>query len=188
MVPSTPQTEPASIIAGDTVSWQRSLAEYPAIDWAVSYAFRLERGAGITLNVPTVGVDVLFTATIPAASSSLMKSGRWRWICHATQGTVRQTIAQGSLEVRPNLAAQDFSGDLRSPAKRAYDNALAAWESVKLGQTVMLNGRTYTQHDLDKLRRYLDACAADYQREVQAEQFARTGINPRRIGVRFRRV
>jgi hypothetical protein len=181
-------TEPTRLVAGDTASWTRSFPDYPATaGWALTYAVRLQLGSG-SLNVTASTVGDSFAATITAAQSALMKSGLWTWAAYVTLTTQRYQVGTGTLTVSPNIAAITFDTDLRSSAKRAYDNALAAWEGVKLGQTVILNGRTYTQHNLKDLILFVDRCKADYANEIQAEQFATTGINPRKIGVRLIRV
>jgi hypothetical protein len=181
-------TEPIRVVAGDTASWTRSFSDYPAsASWALTYAFRLQLGSG-KLSITATVVGDGFAATIAAADSALMKPGLWSWAAYVTKTTERYHVGSGTLTVTPNLAAIDYDTDLRTPVKRAYDNAMAAWEGVKLGQTVILNGRTYTQHNLKDLILYVDRCKADYASELAKEQFAATGMNPRHIGVRLTRV
>jgi len=188
MAPPLATKEPALLTAGDTASWSKSLDDYPAGDgWALSYAFRYQNGSGV-LDVAGVASGADFLLTIPAASSSLMKPGLWNWAAYATLSGTRYQVETGILNITPNLAVLDSAADLRSPAKRAYDNALAAWEGVTLGQTVTLNGRTYTQHNLSDLMKYVDRCKTDYHAEVQALEFAKSGMNPRHIQVRLTRV
>jgi hypothetical protein len=183
-----PSTEPSVINAGDTISWTKSLPDYlPSDGWSLSYAFRFQHGAG-GLDLIGIQSGAVFSSTIPAASSNAMQRGLWNWAAYVTLGADRHQVAAGILTVKPNLATINDTTDLRTSAKKAYDNALAAWEGVKLGQTVILNGRTYTQHNLKDLIVFVDRCKADYVAERQAEQMAQTGINPRHIGVRLTRV
>jgi len=185
---SIPSQEPISAVAGDTISWTKSLSDYPAsAGWALTYAFRLQQGAG-ALNITASTSGDNFSATITAAQSALMTAGIWIWSSYVTLAGERHHIGKGQLTLSPNLAAIDYSIDLRSDAKQALDNAMAAWKSVKLGQTVMLNGRTYTQHNLKDLILFVNQCKADYAQEVQKDKFETTGINTRRIGVRLTRV
>ena len=179
--------EPTVLIAGDTAQWTKSFSDYPATIWTLTYAFRLQQGSGkLDITATASGTD--YAATITAAQSALMTAGVWIWGAFVTFSGERHQVDAGTLTVSPNLAAIDYSIDLRSSAKKAYDNALKAWESVTLGQTVMLNGRTYTQHNLNALIAFVDRCKSDYAAEQQAEQLANTGINPRKIGVRLTRV
>lgn len=188
MAASTPSIEPDSFVSGDTVAWTKSFADYlPTDGWVLSYAFRYEDGSAL-LNVTgtTSGAD--FALTIPAASSNVMKAGRWIWNAYATLGSTRYTVGGGAVTVTPNLANVNYTNDLRSSAKKAYDHALAAWETFSVSKTVSLNGRLYTARDASDLILYVDRCRADYQRELDALKMAQTGINPRHIGVRFNRV
>jgi hypothetical protein len=180
--------EPTTAVCGDTIAWNKSLSDYPATaGWALTYAFRLQNGAGVqNVIASTVGAD--FSATITAAQSAVMTPGVWVWSAYVTKTTERYHVGHGTLTLSPNLAAIDYAIDLRSTAKKAYDNALALWESVRLGQTVILNGRTYTQQNMKDLILYVNQCKADYAAELIADQLAKTGINPRRIGVRLTRV
>lgn len=188
MSAAIPSTEPTSAVAGDTIAWTKSLADYPAsAGWTLSYAFRLQQGAGL-LNKTATPSGSDFSTTITAAESAVLTAGLWIWSSYVTKAAERYQVGRGSLTLSPNLAAIDYSIDFRSSAKKALDNALAMWEAVKLGQTVMLNGRTYTQHNLKDLIAFVNQCKADYAKEVQAEKFETTGINTRRIGVRLSRV
>jgi hypothetical protein len=188
MSASIPSTEPISAVAGDTISWTKSIPDYPASDgWTLSYSLRLQLGAG-ALNITATPSGDNFSATITAAQSAVLTAGLWIWSAYVTLGGERHHIGKGQLTLSPNLAAIDYSIDLRSSAKKALDNALAMWEAVKLGQTVMLNGRTYTQHNLKDLILFVNQCKADYAQEVQKEKFETTGVNTRRIGVRLTRV
>lgn len=188
MAASVPETEPTTLVAGDTWSWQKTLANYsPSDGWSLSYALRLENGAGL-INVTGASSSTGFTITIPAASTNTQKAGTWQWASYVTKGADRYSVGFGHLEVLPNLSAIDYTADLRSPARRAYDNALVAWEGVKLGQTVELNGRRYSQHNLEQLIKYVNQCKTDYAQELQAEQMAQTGINTKRIGIRLVRI
>lgn len=187
MAAPVPSAEPSSFVAGDTVVWTKSLSDYLPSDWTLSYSFRAEDG-GDLLNVTGAASGNDHSLTIPAASTNTLRPGTWLWHSYVTAGAVRCTVGNGTLSITPNFQNINYTTDLRSSAKKAYDNALAAWENVRLGQTVTLNGRTYTQHNLDSLIRYVDRCRSDYQNELQAQEFKKTGVDPRRIGVRFSRV
>jgi len=185
MAPQVPSVEPTVITAGDTVRWTKSLNDYSPDDgWVLSYAFRGEKGDG-KHDLTAGSLDGLFTITLLPSATSLMRPGLWIWNAFATLGTDRYKVGQGTLRVEPNLALTNFKTDLRTPAKRAYDNALEAWEKVKLGQTVSLNGRVYTQHNLDALMRFVDRCKSDYAAEQNAAE--NPNGDPRKVYVSFNR-
>jgi hypothetical protein len=186
MARQIPAVEPTVFSAGDTVSWNKSLTDYsPDEGWILSYAFRGEKGDG-RLDVTAANVDGTHAISITPAQTGLMRPGLWVWAAYATLGADRYKIAQGSVRVEPNLAVTNFATDLRSPAKIAYDNAMEAWQKVKLGQTVILNGRTYTQHNLKSLIEFVDRCKSDYALE-QAYADINVGGDPRHVFVRLKR-
>lgn len=188
MAAAIPSTEPTSFVSGDTIAWTKSLTDYPATDgWTLQYAFRLENGGGkLNVTATTSGSD--YAASITATDSGLMQPGEWIWAAYVSLSGARYQVDSGRVTVTPNLLAIDSSVDLRSSARKAYDNALEAWETFSKSKLVTLNGRTYTARDAADLILYVDRCKADYQSEVQASQFANTGIDPRKIKVRFSRV
>lgn len=179
-----PSVEPTSFPAGDTIQWTKSLNDYsPADGWVLTYAFRGEKGDGHH-DVTCTADGQQFAAVISATESNLMTPGTWHWAAFVTNvAGERHQIGRGTTEVTPNLAVTNFSTDLRTPAKRAYDNALECWEKVKLGQTVMLNGRQYTQHNISQLILYVDKCKNEYA----LEKAALDGENPRHILGSFNR-
>lgn len=165
--------------AGDSVRWNKSLTDYSPDDgWTLTYAFRGEKGDG-RLDVTATNDNGTHAIYITPAESNLMRPGLWVWAAYVTDGVDRYKIGQGTTRVEPNLAVTNFQTDLRTDAKKAYDNALDAWQKVSLGQTVSLNGRTYTQHNLDALTRWVDTCRTAYALE-QGEK-DHPGVNPRRI-------
>lgn len=183
-----PSTEPISAVSGDTWLWTRSLTDYKASDgWILSYAFRMQNGAGMVNATATTTNITDFSLTIQATTTATMVPGIWTWAAYVTLSGERHQVDAGTLTVTPNLATIDSSYDFRSPARLAFDNAMKAWQAVSLGQTVMLKGRTYTQQTMPDLILYMNRCKADYAAELQAEQLASTGINPRKIGVRLSR-
>ena len=159
-------------VAGDTWAWTKALADYPAsAGWSLSYAFRLQQGSGL-LDITASASGDNFAITVAASNTSALKSGIWLWASYVTLAGARYSVGTGTLTVKPNLALITFDTDLRSDAKQAYDNALVAWKKVSMGQTVMLNDRTYTQFTITELIKYVDRCKADYARELQGEAVA----------------
>lgn len=182
-----PALEPVAIIAGDTIPWTKSLSNYSAADgWALSYAFRLQNGSGkVDLTASASGSD--FAATLTATVTAQMTPGVWIWAAYVTKAAERYQVGNGIVTVTPNLAKIDYSIDFRSDAKKAYDNAQAAWITFGKAKQVTINGRTYMDRDAGDLIKYVDRCRTDYQSELDALKVAATGVNPRHIGVRFGR-
>jgi hypothetical protein len=185
MAPQVPSVEPSVFSAGDTVRWTKSLNDYSPDDgYVLTYAFRGEKGDG-KLDLTATNDNGTHAITITPTQSNLMRPGIWVWAAYATLGTDRYKVGQGTTKVEPNLAVTNFATDLRTPVKVRYDMALEMERKVNLGQTVILNGRTYTQHNLDALQRWIDRAKSDYAAELQEKD--NTGGDPRKVYVSFNR-
>ena len=184
MAPQVPSIEPISFSAGDTVKWTKHLPDFTPDDgWVLTYAFRGEKGDG-RLDVTASNVNGLHSVSIAAADTNLLRPGLYNWAAYVSQAGDRYKVGQGTTTVEPNLAVTNFSYDLRTPTKVRYDMALEMERKVSLGQTVMLNGRQYTQHNLKDLLIWIDRAKSDYALEVQANE--NPGVDPRKVWGTFR--
>jgi hypothetical protein len=124
MANPVPTSVPAKITAGDTLSWSRSLPDYPANGgWVLKY--RLINAAGkIDITAGASGADHLVSVT--AATSAAYAAGTYDWQEYVEKGTERYTTGAGSIVVSPNLAAQAGGLDTRTDARRMLD-AVNAW-------------------------------------------------------------
>ena len=124
---ATPPTlEPTSVIAGDTLLWQKTLLAYPAnAGWVLNY--RLLNAAGhIDIVAGASGSD--FLVNVPAATSAAYAAGIYDWQSFVSNGVTgeRYTIETGIINVLPNWAAQTTL-DTRTNAKKILDALEAAW-------------------------------------------------------------
>lgn len=187
MAATIPTTEPSSFRAGDLLAWTKSLADYPANDgWALSYTL-INASSKITINASASGAD--FSVSVPAATTAPYTPGIYQWMGRVSKALEILTVAVGTIEILPNLAtATTF--DFRSHARTMLDAIEAAFEgkasSTQLSYSI--NGRTVENLTPEQLITWRSFYKMEVTKEAQAEKFARTGINPRRIGVRFTRV
>ncbi len=121
-----PTSEPLSIIAGDTLTWQKTLVNYPASQgWTLNY--RLINAAGhLDITGSASGDDHLIS--VPAAASSGYVAGQYNWQSYVTNaGGERHTIETGDIEVKANWAAATTGLETRSTARQILDALEAAW-------------------------------------------------------------
>ncbi len=121
-----PTSEPLSIIAGDTLTWQKSVVNYPASQgWTLHY--RLINTAGnIDITGAASGDDHLIS--VAAATSAAYVAGEYDWQSYVTNvGGERYTISVGSIEVKANWAAAAVGLETRSTARKILDALEAAW-------------------------------------------------------------
>lgn len=170
---------PSELIAGDTWSWSRSFADYPAPTWTATVYF--ENAAGAFESIASAsGSDHAFS--ISAATTSGRKAGRYRWSVRVTDGTTVATIDSGWVEVRTNPAAAGTS-DPRSDARKTLDalNALLLGKATTAQQSYSLNGRAASSYSLTELREFRD----QLREEVRTEEQSANAGRGRNIKVRY---
>ncbi len=184
---TVPTIEPTSFRAGDFLTWSQSLSDYPAnAGWSLAYTL-INAAQKLTLTASASGADHLIS--VAAATTASYAAGTYSWMARVTKGTEIYTIASGSMVILPNLAALT-TYDGRSHAKTMLEAIEAAFEGrASSTQLEMeLNGRRIRSYSLKELIEWRSFYAAEVAKEADAESFARTGINRRRIGVRCVRV
>lgn len=125
-MPEIATTEPTSIVAGDTITWKRSLADYPASEgWALSYAL-VKDGDLITITAAADGDDHL--VEVSAVITNAYAVGAYRWQAYVTNSGDRHTVGEGRIEVLPNFATQSSGYDSRSHYEKVVEALRAALE------------------------------------------------------------
>ena len=122
----TATLEPSRVTAGDTITWLRSLADYPASSgWVLSYTL-INSAAKISITATASGADHL--VTVPAATSAAYAAATYTWHAAVTQAAERYTVGTGQMVVAPNLAAA-ATYDTRTSARKALDAVNTAMET-----------------------------------------------------------
>lgn len=179
--------EPESFTAGDTLSWLRSLADYPAsAGWTLAY--RLINAAGkIDIGSAASGDDHL--VSVDAATTAGYAAGTYTWQAFVTKATERHTVGNGTIVIAPNLAAMSAGYDNRTPARKALDalNAgLQTFGSNAHVQSYSIEGREMRYRTFAEFMAARDRLSLEVSRE-EAADLAAAG-RPRRntLNVRFR--
>lgn len=162
-----PSTEPATLRAGDTATWTKSLADYPAsAGWVLGYTFS-KTGTRITFNASASGDDHLVAVT--AATTAAWAAGSYTWASRVTLGAASHSVGAGSVEILPDIAAAAGGYDARSHARTTLD-ALEAWiEGRDMGVAEYeIAGRRLKTIPIEQLLVLRDR----YRREVRSEDDA----------------
>lgn len=181
-----PTIEPATLRAGDTATWLRSLPDYPASDgWALSYAL-VKTGTRITFSASASGADHL--VSVAPATTSGWAAGVYTWSAKVSLSGAVYTVATGTVEILADYSAATSGLDARSHAR----TTLAALESWIEGRDMgvaeyQIAGRTLKTIPIEQLLKLRDR----YRREVRQEddaQRAAAGLPSRnKLLVRFGR-
>lgn len=159
------------LIAGDTLKYLDTFADYPASAGYVLTTRLVRRdasSAAINFNATASGDD--YQTNVPASTTAGWAPGFYTWAKYVTLGGDRYTIDAGELEIRADPATVTAPFDIRSFAERA----LAAVEAALLGRAtagdleVSAFGRTVKSMSLTELH----TARSRLQREVASERAA----------------
>lgn len=152
-----PDNLPASLRAGDTWKWTRTLADYPAGTWTLKYRFKNAAG-GFEVVSTASGTDHLNTVT--AATSAAIAAGTYNYIGWVESGSEKYTVESGSVTVsadyratsaaaalddrshaRKMLAAIETWLETRDPAVAEYEIAGRHMKYVPIAELLRLRSR-----------------------------------------------
>ena len=124
MAPAIPTTEPTQFVAGDTVKWTKTVADYPASDeWTLKYAIRGQGVVDVVADTSGSG----YAITIPAAKTASLRPGNYEWAAWVEKDAEVYTVGSGVIAVLPNLQTAK-AGDRVSHAERTLAVLEAAIE------------------------------------------------------------
>jgi hypothetical protein len=185
MARTRPTSEPSSLRAGETWDWERTLSDYPAAEWTLSYTFT-NATAKIAITASADGDT--HVVTVAKATTAAYAAGRYDGFAQVTDGTETYGVWSGVLEVLPDLASAT-AYDGRSVARQCYDALTAiltgrsSAEDWALVQASI--GDRAQSLDQAELRKWLNFFAAQVKAEDDALRIARGEGLGRLFQVRF---
>ena len=182
-------TEPTRVIAGDTVAWTRSLADYPAPTYVLKYRF-LNAAGKIDITAAASGSD--HAVAVTAATSATWTAGVYDWLALVETGSgpsaERYSVDEGRITVEANRAALT-TWDGRSSARKIYEALLAAYETASTSRAFVgeyeLAGRRMKFNNKADWLLELDYWKAQVAAEDRAEAIANGMGGSGRLLVRF---
>lgn len=119
MVAAVPQTEPARIVAGDSLHWQIELPDYlPADGWVLKYH---AVNAAANFNIVSTASAAVHDVAVTAITTAAYTAGSYTFTAYVDgPASQRITLYSRSLEVAPNLATATGI-DARGPARQILD-------------------------------------------------------------------
>lgn len=177
------ETEPATIIAGDTLQFKRADlgADYPPADHTLTYEARLE-GAGatkISITAAADGTDYVIDEAVETTAAYTVGRYHWSAFLTRTSDSKRITIDHGTWNVAANNAAA--SDDPRSHNKIVLDAIQAVIENraTKDQESYQIENRSLARTPLAELTKFEATYLSRVNRERVAER-ARRGKSTRR--------
>lgn len=177
---------PSTHRAGDTLLVEQSLPDWPAPAWTLHW--RLINAIG-AIDLQAVASDDGHRLAVAADITAAWPAGAYTWTQWVSDGAVRQTLDTGAIQILPDIAAMDGGYDARTPARRALDDAraaFAAWISTDGHVTeYQIGDRTMRFASKEDLLARIQWLEREVAREDQAERLARGLGARRRVLVRF---
>lgn len=183
MAAPTPTTEPASLIAGDTAKWLKSLPDYlPTDGWVLAYTLINATGK-ISFSTTTSGTDHL--VNVSAATTAAWAAGSYDWRATVSKAGEVYTVASGVINVAPAFAASTL--DNRTHARKTLANIEAYLENAQnlTASSYEIAGRQLSRHSMGELLKLRDRYKFEVSREDATARAAQGLPDSRRVMVRF---
>ena len=180
----TPTKEPLVLVAGDTWAWIRSLADYPATTWTLTYYFR-SRQHEFSFSASAQGDDHLVEQL--KAATAAYHPGDYDWQAVVDDGTTRATVMRGRVRVLPDPLNTGAGFDGRSHARRVLEALEAVIErrATSDQQSYAIGGRSLQKMRAEELIKFHAEYLSIVRAEDAAAAIAGGHPSPKNVGVRF---
>lgn len=180
----TPTEEPTSIIAGDSIAWKKTLADYPAsAGWVLAYALR--GATKIDFNAVASGDDYL--VNVLAATSAAWIAGFYTWTSYVTKAGQRYTVEQGAVEIHADPVGLAAGVDQRPHCRRVLDaiEALLEGKATRDQREYEIDGIRISRMDITELLRWRALYRQEWQAYLRSQQANKGKRRNGRVLVRF---
>lgn len=138
MAADIPTTEPDVLNVGDTWKWTKTLADYPAGVWTLTYRFKSAAG-GFEITATASGDD--HAVNVAYGTTSGYSAGFYSWVASVIAGGERYIVDSGTCTLNPD-----------------YRNGTA---------TAAYDGRTHARTVLDAIEAVIEGRATVDQQEYE---------------------
>lgn len=179
--------EPVEITAGNTLTFQKTLADYAAgAGWNITYTL-LNAANKITFTSSASGDDHLIS--VAAATTAAYAVGDYDYTATVSDGTDRHTVATGRIKVLADPTATALL-DGRSNARKIVESleaALIAYHTNSQGHVASYSiaGRSMTFRSSAEIIEQIEYWRGQVVREEKAERIKNGLKSGNRILVRF---
>ena len=176
--------EPEKLTAGVTWKWKKTISDYPASEWTLTYYLRKDGATATSFSAAADGDSYL--VTVAAATTAAYASGIYDFIGWVIKGTEKFEVFNSMIEVLPN-PTNASAYDPRSHARKVMELIEAAMEGrVPNGmESYSIGGRSINKIPLNQLRELWEKYKMDVVMEEQAERLVNGRRSGKNIGIRF---
>lgn len=161
-------SEPTKITAGDTLQWTKTLGDYPASVWTLTYTL-FNADAAYSFSATADGDN--HNIDVPSATTATWAPGRYSWTAYVSDGTDQHAIADGSWVVAANPSVVT-PHDGRTHARKMLDAIEAALEGNASTSELALISVTMGDRSISSKPELMLTLRDRYKAEVLAEERA----------------
>ena len=178
--------EPEKLTSGVTWKWKKTISDYPASEWTLTYYLRKDGATATSFSATADGDTHLVTVT--AATTAGYAAGVYDIVGVVVKAAEKYVVYDGIFEVLTNPATAG-AYDPRTHARRVLDLIEAALEGrIPNGmESYSIGGRSINKIPLNQLRELYEKYKQDVIMEEQAERLVNGRRSGKSIGVRFSR-
>tara|TARA_R110002012_G_scaffold63674_1_gene167486 strand:+ start:2451 stop:3047 length:597 start_codon:yes stop_codon:yes gene_type:complete len=176
---------PTEWVAGDTLTWDTKVPDYPATDgWTLSYILKSSSANIASFNASADGAD--YTVTLSASASSAFTPAEYHYQAFVTKGAERYIVDSGKVTIKKNFADSGNYDD-RTHAKIVVDaiEAVIEGRATKDQESYSVAGRSLERTPIPELLVLRDRYKAEVVREERADRIRRGLGHSGRIKTRF---
>lgn len=170
MAADIPTTEPDVLNVGDTWKWTKTLADYPASVWTLTYRFKSAAG-GFEVVASASGDD--HSVTVAYATTSGYTAGFYSWTASASNGSERYIVDSGTCTLNPDFRTGTATAayDGRTHARTVLDaiEAVIEGRATVDQQEYEIAGRRLKRMPVADLLKFRQHYKTEVQSEVMAE-------------------
>lgn len=116
------------LIAGDSLNFLTSVPQYPASSgWVLSYRLVPRTGGATPVDITATAEGDDFRVAVPATVTAEWTADAYTWFSWVDKAGESYTVGDGQLTVKPNPRTAAAGYDGRSQARKALDDARAAF-------------------------------------------------------------
>ncbi|WP_299947750.1 hypothetical protein [uncultured Microbulbifer sp.] len=176
--------EPRKLIAGDSVSWNRTLSGYlPSDGWTLSYRL-------VSLNnsyeISSSGNGNEHRVALTGTDTENWVEGEYSLVAWVSKGDDRHTISQARVRVMPNPASANYDPRSFNEKVLAELEKLLQGKASKDRQTVTVDGQTIGRYTWPELMQAEKFYRGRVNRHRRRQREKRTGRTSNRVLVRIR--
>jgi hypothetical protein len=175
-------SEPCQIVAGDSVTWNKTFSGYAG---TLTYSLQLFGSTDLPITFAASGAGPNYTVAIDEAVTATWKPGRYILTGYIADATDRRVVETGEIQVLANPA---LAFGATHPTRTLAIIEAAIEGRIPRGlETYTIDGQSLAKIPIETLVRLRSIYADWVKNEWAQDRINRGGSNPRNSFARFRR-